>query len=82
MPPRILVELQAAKKILKPVMNFCKACGGDTTKEEMKVIIDGVFNHCGSFNKMALIENIYIAAAKDDYAGCLWRNKESPYHSF
>ncbi len=33
----------------------------------MKVIIDGVFNHCGSFNKWLDKEHIYRDSA-DEYA--------------
>ena len=46
----------------------------------MRVIIDGVFNHCGSFNKWLDREGIYRnAAGFDDGA---YYSKESPFRSF
>ncbi len=50
-------------------------------KRGMKVIIDGVFNHCGSFNKWLDREHIY-SSSKDDYAVGAYEKYESPYHSF
>ena len=46
----------------------------------MKVILDGVFNHCGSFNKWIDRERIYENA--DGYAKGAYVDKESPYHSY
>ena len=46
----------------------------------MRVIIDGVFNHCGSFNKWMDREEIYRnAEGFDDGA---YYSKESPYRTF
>lgn len=46
----------------------------------MKVIIDGVFNHCGSFNKWLDREGFY--KANGDYERGAYESKESPYNSF
>lgn len=46
----------------------------------MKVIIDGVFNHCGSFNKWLDREGIY--AGEGSYHPGAYAAKESPYHTF
>ena len=46
----------------------------------MKVILDGVFNHCGSFNKWLDRERLYEGAA--DYEAGAYIAKESPYNSF
>ena len=46
----------------------------------MKVILDGVFNHCGSFNKWLDAEQIYERSG--DYEPGAYISKESPYHSF
>ena len=46
----------------------------------MKVILDGVFNHCGSFNKWLDREKIYHAGK--DYADGAYLSKESPYRDF
>ena len=46
----------------------------------MKVILDGVFNHCGSFNKWLDREKIYHA--NRGYEDGAFLSKESPYRSF
>ena len=46
----------------------------------MKVILDGVFNHCGSFNKWLDREKIYD---KDEsYEKGAFVSEDSPYHDF
>lgn len=46
----------------------------------MKLILDGVFNHCGSFNKWLDREGMY---QKDSsYASGAYIDEDSPYHSF
>ncbi len=46
----------------------------------MRVILDGVFNHCGSFNKWMDAERIYENAP--DYPKGAYIAKDSPYHDF
>jgi alpha-glucosidase len=46
----------------------------------MRVILDGVFNHCGSFNKWLDRELIY--QGQEGYEPGAYPVKESPYHSF
>ena len=46
----------------------------------MKVILDGVFNHCGSFNKWMDRERIYENAP--GYEKGAYIEKESPYHDY
>ena len=46
----------------------------------MKVILDGVFNHCGSFNKWMDRERIY--EGQEGYAPGAYVDEKSPYHSF
>ncbi|TCL54118.1 alpha-glucosidase [Kineothrix alysoides] len=46
----------------------------------MKVILDGVFNHCGSFNKWMDRERIYENAI--GYEKGAYVDKESPYHNY
>lgn len=46
----------------------------------MKVILDGVFNHCGSFNKWMDRERIYENA--EGYEKGAHITKESPYNSY
>lgn len=47
----------------------------------MKVIIDGVFNHCGSFNKWLDREHIY-STSPEQYASGAYESFNSPYHTF
>lgn len=47
----------------------------------MKIIMDGVFNHCGSFNKWLDRENIY-AHGVDKYESGAYMDENSPYNSF
>lgn len=49
-------------------------------KRGMKVILDGVFNHCGSFNKWLDRERIYENAA--GYAPGAYVSETSPYNTF
>lgn len=49
-------------------------------KRGMKVILDGVFNHCGSFNKWLDRELIY--EGQEGYESGAYPSKDSPYHSF
>lgn len=46
----------------------------------IKVIIDGVFNHCGSFNKWMDKEKIY--SSNNEYEAGAYETKDSPYNSF
>ena len=46
----------------------------------MKVILDGVFNHCGSFNKWMDRERIY--EGKEGYAPGAFISADSPYRSY
>ena len=49
-------------------------------KRGIKVILDGVFNHCGSFNKWLDKERIYEDSK--DYEKGAYVSKDSPYHDF
>lgn len=49
-------------------------------KRGMKVIIDGVFNHCGSFHKWLDRERIYDGA--EGYETGAYLSEQSPYRNF
>ena len=49
-------------------------------KRGIKVILDGVFNHCGSFNKWMDRERIYEDV--EGYEKGAFIEKESPYHNY
>ncbi len=46
----------------------------------MKVVIDGVFNHCGSFNKWMDREGIYLN--KEGYEKGAYQSVKSPYRKY
>ena len=46
----------------------------------MKVILDGVFNHCGSFNKWLDREGLYEQSG--EYEPGAYQSEESPYRKF
>lgn len=46
----------------------------------IRVIIDGVFNHCGSFNKWLDRERIY--EGREDYEKGAYIDRDSPYHNY
>ena len=46
----------------------------------MKIILDGVFNHCGSFNKWMDRERIY--ENQPEYEKGAYISQDSPYHSY
>lgn len=49
-------------------------------KRGMRVILDGVFNHCGSFNKWLDRDKIY--AGTGDYVPGAYADENSPYRNF
>lgn len=49
-------------------------------KRGMKVILDGVFNHCGSFNKWLDREKMYDKDS--NYEKGAFLSEDSPYHDF
>lgn len=49
-------------------------------KRGMKIILDGVFNHCGSFNKWLDKECIY--ENQEGYDNGAYVSADSPYHTF
>ena len=67
-------NLEASNEFFAKVVQEIHARG-------MKVIIDGVFNHCGSFNKWMDKEHIYRDST-DEYEPGAYEKYESPYHNF
>ncbi len=66
-------NLEASDQLFQSLVEAAHARG-------MKVIIDGVFNHCGSFNKWLDREGIY--KERLGYVPGAYWTKESPYSSF
>ncbi|MEY8338635.1 glycoside hydrolase family 13 protein [Lachnospiraceae bacterium 62-35] len=68
------------KKNLEASNAFFARLVQEIHRRNMKVIIDGVFNHCGSFNKWIDRERIYEASGA--YNPGAYIDRESPYHTF
>lgn len=66
-------NLEASNKLFIELVNKAHRAG-------IKVIIDGVFNHCGSFNKWLDREGIY--RGNENYEEGAYVSKESPYNSY
>ena len=69
------------KKNLEASNEFFAKLVEEIHKRGMKVIIDGVFNHCGSFNKWLDREHIY-STSPEQYASGAYESFNSPYHTF
>lgn len=66
-------NLEASNKFFADFVN-------EAHEKGIRVIIDGVFNHCGSFNKWLNREKIY--SKEEGYAPGAYESKDSPYNSF
>ena len=67
------VNLEASNEMFARVV-------AEAHKRGIKVILDGVFNHCGSFNKWLDRERIYENA--EGYAKGAFIERNSPYHDY
>lgn len=70
----------ASKENLEASDAFFAEFTKEVHRRGMKIILDGVFNHCGSFNKWLDREGIYEDA--EGYEKGAYVEKESPYHTF
>ena len=68
------------KKNLEASNEFFIQFVEEVHRRGMKVILDGVFNHCGSFNKWLDRERIY--EGQEGYAPGAYVSEDSPYHSY
>lgn len=66
-------NLESADKMFADLVSECH-------KRGIRVILDGVFNHCGSFNKWMDRERIY--ENQEGYEKGAYISEDSPYHSF
>ena len=68
------------KRNLEASNKFFQELVEEIHRRGMKVILDGVFNHCGSFNKWMDRERIY--EPQPDYPKGAYVSAQSPYRSF
>ncbi|MDO4325046.1 MAG: glycoside hydrolase family 13 protein [bacterium] len=71
----------AAKENLEASDELFQRFVEEVHKRGMKIILDGVFNHCGSFNKWLDREKVYEKSG-ESYAKGAYVSADSPYHSF
>ena len=67
------LNLEASNKLFAKVVE-------EAHKRGIRVILDGVFNHCGSFNKWMDKERIYEHAR--GYEKGAYVDRQSPYHDY
>lgn len=68
-----LANLEASNELFAKLVE-------EAHKRDIKVIIDGVFNHCGSFNKWLDRERIYEGS--QDFEAGAYVSADSPYRDF
>ena len=68
------------KKNLEASNEFFAKFVQEVHNRGMKIILDGVFNHCGSFNKWLDKERIYEQS--EDYEKGAYVSADSPYRNF
>lgn len=74
------IKRVADEKNLRASNDFFAKFMEEVHKRGMRVILDGVFNHCGSFNKWMDKEKIYYK--QGGYAPGAYETENSPYHTF
>lgn len=77
--PKYIRRVTSKKNLSESDNLFATLCS-EIHKRGMKIILDGVFNHCGSFNKWMDREGIYLG--KPGFEPGAYRNPDSPYRSY
>ncbi len=76
---RFISRVTSAENLEASNELFCKLTA-EAHKRGMRVILDGVFNHCGSFNKWMDAERIY--EDQPGYSKGAYIAEDSPYHDY
>lgn len=77
--PRYIRRVTSMENLEKSDALFAKLCS-ELHARGMRIILDGVFNHCGSFNKWMDHEGIYLGKA--GFQPGAFQSIHSPYRSF
>ena len=77
--PRYIKRVTSVFNLYASDAYFAHFCD-EVHSRGMKIILDGVFNHCGSFNKWMDREGIYLGKA--GYEPGAYQDVDSPYRSF
>ncbi len=78
--PRYIKRVTSPVNLAKSDEYFAKLVE-DIHSRGMRVVMDGVFNHCGSFNKWLDREGIYLNKEGYEQKGA-YQSAESPYRSY
>jgi len=76
---RYIIRTTSPENLSRSDALFAKLCG-EIHKRGMKVILDGVFNHCGSFNKWMDREGVYSGLNTADPGA--FRSPDSRYRPY
>ena len=74
------IKRTTSKTNLEKSSLYFKELVEEIHRRGMRVVIDGVFNHCGSFNKWMDREGIYLN--KEGYEKGAFQSVESPYRGY
>ena len=77
--PRYIKRVTSVFNLYASDAYFAHFCD-EVHNRGMKIILDGVFNHCGSFNKWMDREGIYHGKA--GYEPAAYQDVQSPYRNF
>ena len=77
--PRYIRRVTSVYNLYASDAYFARFCE-ELHRRGMKIILDGVFNHCGSFNKWMDREGIYLG--KPGYESGAYQDLDSPYRKF
>ena len=77
--PRYIRRVTSMENLEKSDALFARLCE-ELHRRGMRIILDGVFNHCGSFNKWMDHEGIYLGKA--GFRPGAFQSIHSPYRSY
>ena len=77
--PKYIRRVTSMENLEKSDVLFARFCQ-ELHKRGMRIILDGVFNHCGSFNKWMDYEGIYLGKA--GFQPGAYQSVHSPYRSY
>ena len=77
--PKYIRRVISEENLTKSDALFARLCG-EIHRRGMRIILDGVFNHCGSYNKWMDREGIYFG--KSDFPVGAYQSEKSPYRRF
>ena len=77
--PKYIRRVTSRENLEKSDAYFATLCA-EIHRRGMKIILDGVFNHCGSFNKWMDREGIYLGKPGYEKGAC--QDNNSPYRDY